>query len=69
MQLQIDKQPILGALDDLDFTTDNPVEINASILYRRLDSHTLRNDGSQTAPPTAHHCCLRPRSAMPTPAS
>lgn len=51
VQLQIDKQPILGALDDLDFTTDNPVEINASILYRRLDSHTLRNDGSQTDTP------------------
>jgi hypothetical protein len=51
VQLQIDKQPILGSLDELDFTTDDPVEVSSSILYRRLDSHTLRNDGSQTDTP------------------
>ena len=51
VQLQIDKQPVLGALDELDFTTDDPIEVTSSILYRRLDSHTLRNDDSQTDTP------------------
>lgn len=43
IQLQIDKNPPLEALDAIDYTFDEPTEVNASILYRRLDSHTLRN--------------------------
>jgi hypothetical protein len=51
VRLQIDKNPVIDALDDLDFNLDDPIELNSSILYRRLDSHTLRNDGSETAVP------------------
>lgn len=44
VQLEIDKAPILDALDDLDFSIDDPIEISSSILYRRVDTHSLRND-------------------------
>jgi sporulation-control protein spo0M len=47
IRLEIEKKPAVGALDSLDFTFDKAVEVNASILYRRIETHTLRNTGDQ----------------------
>ncbi|MCH8473713.1 MAG: hypothetical protein LAT55_00615 [Opitutales bacterium] len=52
VRLEIEKEPLLDQLNDLDFTIENPIEINSSILYRRVDTHTLRNaEGAQSDTP------------------
>ena len=53
VQFEITKNPVLEAVGDLDFADGDYIESTTSILYRRVDSRTLRTDESSAAPDSA----------------